>query len=83
MHGRGPYYASPSQLRGGNLVIKIKRGGPAGSGSGPQGRKATKRALLARAMRERAGVDKAVRERQAARVAAKAAPIKLAGWPLG
>ena len=53
--------------------VWIKRGGTGGtSGSGPAGRKATQRALLSRAMRERAGVAEFVTKRQAERVAAKA-----------
>jgi hypothetical protein len=78
MRGRGPCYASPSQVASGNLTIKVKRGGVGRqSGSGPSGRTATPRAVLARALRDRAGVAKVVTERQAARVKAKKHPPKI------
>jgi len=55
-----------------------KRGGNSKtSGSGPSGRKATPRALLARALAERTGVSLVVTARQAASVAAKATPRKI------
>lgn len=58
--------------------VWIKRGGTSGSsGSGPTGRKATRRALLARALAERAGVAQFVTARQAARVAEKAKPLRI------
>lgn len=79
MHGKGPYYATPGQVRSGMpLVIKINRGGTGRmSGNGPSGRKATPRALLARTMRERAGVAAVVTARQALAVARKANPPKV------
>lgn len=53
----------------------IKRGGVGRqSGSGPSGCKATPRALLSRALRERAGVAAVVTARQAATVARKNSP---------
>lgn len=58
--------------------VWIKRGGTSGtSGSGPAGRKATRRALLSRAMAERAGVAAFVTARQAARVIEKTKPLKI------
>lgn len=61
--------------------VWIKRGGTSGtSGSGPAGRKATRRALLARALAERAGVAAFVTLRQAARTAEKKQPRKII-WP--
>lgn len=82
MHARAPYYATAGQVRSGMpLVIKINRGGTGRmSGSGPSGRKATPRGLLARAMRERAGVAAVVTTRQAATVARKANPPAII-WP--
>jgi hypothetical protein len=78
MRGRGPLYASPSQVASGNLTLKIKRGGVGRqSGSGPSGRTATPRAVLSRSLRDRAGVAKVVTERQAARVARKKHPPKV------
>lgn len=84
MHARAPVYASAGQLRSGMpLVIKINRGGTGRmSGSGPSGRKATSRALLSRALRERAGVAAYVTKRQAERVAAKANPPAVIYGPL-
>jgi hypothetical protein len=94
MRGHGPVTTSERQaarpewlepIRDGmnkhRRFIWIKRGGTASSsGSGPQGRKATRRALLSRAMAERAGVAQAVTARQAARVAEKARPLAII-WP--
>lgn len=61
--------------------IWIKRGGTSGtSGSGPQGRKATRRALLSRALAERPSVAQTVTARQAATVAAKKLPLAII-WP--
>lgn len=55
-----------------------KRGGNSKtSGSGPSGHKATPRALLARALAERAGVAAVVTARQAASAAAKKQPPKV------
>ncbi len=60
----------------------VKRGGVGRqSGSGPSGCKATPRALLSRALRERAGVAELVTKRQIARVAAKANPPKVIYGP--
>lgn len=60
--------------------VWIKRGGVGRqSGSGPSGCKATPRALLSRALRDRAGVALVVTTRQATRVARKAAPPVLYG----
>ena len=66
-------------MTGGQLkhlrFVWIKRGGVGRtSGSGPSGCKATPRALLARAMRDRPGVAEFVTKQQAARVVAKANP---------
>ncbi len=86
MRGRGGVTAPASMRRqeawnapliGGQLKHLrfqwIKRGGVGRqSGSGPSGCKATPRALLARALRDRAGVAKVVTDRQAATVARKA-----------
>jgi hypothetical protein len=78
MKGRGPCYASPAQVASGNLIIKIKRGGVGRqSGSGPSGSTATPRAVLARALRNRAGVAAIVTARQAARVEAKKTPRRI------
>lgn len=61
--------------------IWIKRGGTSGSsGSGPAGRKATRRALLARALAERAGVAAVVTARQATATAARGLPPVII-WP--
>lgn len=58
--------------------VWIKRGGNSKtSGSGASGCKATPRALLSRALRDRAGVAAVVTTRQAARVARKANPPKV------
>lgn len=93
MRGRGGVTA-PSSLRrqaawnepiiGGQLkhlrFLWVKRGGVGRmSGSGPSGRKATPRALLARALRQRSGVAEVTTARQASRVAAKTAPLVLHG----
>lgn len=45
--------------------IFLTQFGTGSTGSGPQGRKSTKRALLARSLRERAGADAGERVRQA------------------
>jgi hypothetical protein len=93
MRGRGGVTALSSMRRqaawnepliGGQLkhlrFVWIKRGGVGRqSGSGPSGCTATPRALLSRALRDRAGVAAAVTKRQAATVAAKALPPKLYG----
>jgi hypothetical protein len=82
MRGRGGVFANKAQVASGNLTIKIKRGGVGRmSGSGPSGRKATPRALLARAMRERAGVAAVVTERQTARIIEKAKPPRVIYGP--
>lgn len=60
--------------------VWVKRGGNSKtSGSGASGCKATPRALLSRALRDRTGVAAVVTARQAARVARKAAPLVLYG----
>lgn len=90
MRGRGGVTAPSNRLRqlawrepistsGGQLkharFVWIKRGGVGRtSGSTPSGCKATPKALLSRALRERAGVAEFVTKRQAERVAAKANP---------
>jgi hypothetical protein len=61
--------------------VWIKRGGPSGTGgSGPQGRKATRRAMLSRSLADRPLVAAAVTARQAAAVLAKATPRRII-WP--
>lgn len=79
MHARAPILASRAYMASGQpLIIKGKRGGTGRqSGSGPSGAKATPRALLSRAMRERPGVALVVTTRQAARVEAKKHPPKI------
>ena len=58
--------------------IWVKRGGTGRiSGSGPSGRRATPRALLARALADRPLVAAAVTTRQAARVEAKKHPPRV------
>ena len=93
MHARAPIIAGPKQSRteawqepirdGQNKharFIWVKRGGVGStSGSGPTGRKATPRALLARNLANRPGVAAFVTARQAATVAAKKHPPKLFG----
>lgn len=93
MHGRSGVIAPSSMRRqaawgepisDGQLkhlrFVWIKRGGTGRtSGSGPSGRRATPRALLARTLAERAGVAEVVKARQAARVVAKALPPRLYG----
>lgn len=82
MKGRGGVTASRSQVANKNLTIKIKRGGTGRmSGNGPSGRKATPRAVLARTLRDRAGVAAVVTKRQAEALARKAAPLRLWGDP--
>ena len=81
MKGRSGVKASRSQVANKNITIKIKRGGVGRmSGNGPSGRKATPRAILARTLRDRAGVAAAVTKRQAAALARKANPPKVI-WP--
>lgn len=84
MHARAAVFATRAQVVSGQpLVIKAKRGGTGRmSGSGPSGCKATPRALLARALRERSGVSAVVTARQAASVARKANPPKVIYGPL-
>lgn len=91
MRGRGGVCAGPKMISqdvwlepmrdGANKhrrFVWIKRGGNSKtSGSGASGCKATPRALLSRALRDRPGVAAVVTARQAARVAAKATPIVL------
>jgi hypothetical protein len=85
MHARAPVFATPGMIRSGQpLIIKGKRGGTGRmSGSGPSGRKATPRALLARTLAGRTGVSAVVTERQARTVALKANPPKVIYGPLG
>ncbi len=62
--------------------VWIKRGGVGRtSGSGPSGCKATPKALLSRAMRDRAGVAEFVTKRQAVIVEAKKTPPKVIYGP--
>lgn len=75
MRGRGGVIASRSRVKSGNLTIKIKRGGVGRmSGSGPSGRKATPRALLACTLAQRAGVSAVVTKRQAEALTRRASP---------
>lgn len=65
MKGRGGVIASAGTVRGGNLTIKIKRGGVGRmSGSGPSGRRAKPSRLLQRALAEREGANTATKARQ-------------------
>lgn len=80
MRGHSPVFANSRQVATGNTTIKLKRGGPASSGSGPTGYKHTARALLARALADRPGVSIVVKDRQAATVARKANPPAVI-WP--
>lgn len=96
MRGRGGVIAGGNFTRqaawaepmtGGQLkharFIWIKRGGVGRqSGNGPSGSKATPRALLARTLRERAGVADFVTKRQAAALEAKKNPPKVIYGPL-
>lgn len=60
--------------------IWIAKWGNGSMGSGPAGRKATRRALISRAMADRAGVSNVVSARQAAREEAKRRPPAVI-WP--
>jgi hypothetical protein len=90
MHARAPIIADRKLVAseawnepirdGSNKHVRFlwhKRGGTASSGSGPTGHKATKRALLARALADRPNVAAVVTARQAARVEAKKHPPKI------
>lgn len=78
MHSRAPLLANPKIVASDEWREPIRDGqqkhrrfifltqfGVGSTGAGPQGRRATKRALLARALRERAGAAEAEKTRQA------------------
>ena len=93
MHSRAPLLANAKLIASAEWQEPIRDGqqkhrrfiyltqfGTGRMGSGPQGRKATKRALLSRAMRERAGAADAETKRQAlARTARRTPPAVI--WP--
>lgn len=84
MKGKCGVIASANAVRGGNLTIKLKRGGTGGTGgSGPTGYKTKPSRLLHRALAERVGVNLIVKARQAEQRKRKLTPPRVIQGLLG